>query len=106
MFATALKTATAVIPSGGSHAAGESSALMAALWECEQCQVWWGSQSGDMPEARFLLQLAGPNSHLFPWENYRGWREKLGMAPMCPECGREASFPRSTLLGRAAAHDA
>jgi hypothetical protein len=75
----------------------------AALWRCDHCQVWWGSQDGRQKEARLLLRMAEPNSNLFGWDAYRGWRVKRAEANICPDCGQRAQFPRLTLLSPAAA---
>jgi len=77
-----------------------SEAQMAALWVCDQCQAWWGSQNGPQREARFLLRLAEPYTHLFKWEDYRGWREKAAEAHVCPGCRHEVAQPRFTLLSQ------
>jgi len=91
---------TAVSPNGSSNEPA------AALWVCDACQVWWGSQNGPNREARHLLRLAEPNTTLFKWEDYRGWREQTATAHLCPECGHQAAHPRFSLMkqvnGRAA----
>lgn len=73
-----------------------------ALWVCGPCQAWWGSQGGDPQEERFLLRMAEPHTHLFKWEDYRGWRSQAAEANVCPACGASASLPRLTLLSPAA----
>ncbi len=86
---------TAVPPTQLNHEA------TAALWTCDHCQVWWGSQKGPQSEARYLLQLAEPNTELFKWEDYRGWREKAATEQVCSECGQAVTSPRFMLFGQA-----
>lgn len=95
------KVETAVIPHIIPPEPVETSGPTAALWVCGECQVWWGSQNGPQPEARYLLQLAEPNTQLFKWEDYRGWREKAGAEHICSECGQAATNPRFSLIGQA-----
>lgn len=91
---------TAVLPNVLINEPVEASAHKAALWVCDQCRVWWGSQNGPQQEARYLLRLAEPHTPLFRWEDYRGWREKAATAHVCPECGHEVAHPRFSLLGQ------
>lgn len=72
--------------------------VTAGLWRCDHCQVWWGSQTGNLPEAHHLLTMAEPNTGLFLWEEYRGWHEKADEANVCPECGRQIPFPKLSLF--------
>ena len=92
---------TAVLPNVPMIEPANAGTPKAALWVCEQCQVWWGSQNGHQQEARYLLRLAEPNSPLFKWEDYRGWREKTINAHVCLECGQEVANPRFALLEQA-----
>lgn len=94
MFTMIDKMETAVFPNGSSKEP------TAALWVCDQCQVWWGSQNGPNREARHLMRLAEPNTTLFKWEDYRGWRETGTNAHVCPECSQEAAHPRFSLVGQ------
>jgi hypothetical protein len=73
----------------------------AALWVCSECRVWWGSQSSDHRDAHYLLHMAEPNTKLFLWEDYRGWRLQAEEANLCPDCGRGAPLPRFILLSQA-----
>lgn len=101
MFTMTDKMETAVTPNVIIHEPIEASGPKAALWVCDECQVWWGSQNGPQPEARYLLQLAEPNTQLFKWEDYRGWREKTETEHICCECGQAAANPRFSLFGQA-----
>jgi|GEM_PF-1920698 len=65
----------------------------AALWQCDNCGVWWCSQPEVQP-TRFMLELPGETLEAFGWENFRGWR--LGGTPhaaTCPDCGTVALAP-------------
>ena len=100
MFAIARDNVKAIVAGAPIPAANETGMPLAALWECHQCHVWWGSESRHVPEARFLLQLAEPNTDLFKWEDYQGWRVKAGAAHVCPLCSAASTHPRFTLHGR------
>jgi hypothetical protein len=101
MFTTIEKSETAVIPEAKVYETTPTSAPVAALWRCDACQTWWGSQDGRQPEARFLLKLAEPHTALFKWEDYRGWREKADGAHICADCGHEAALPHFSLFSQA-----
>jgi ribosomal protein L37AE/L43A len=100
MFAMTEKIETAVLTDRPIAEPAEAGTRKAALWVCDHCQVWRGSQNGYQPEARYLLRLAEPHTELFKWEDYRGWREQADIAQLCPECGRETAHPRFSLLGQ------
>lgn len=106
MLTTTSQVDAVIKLNGHSHEPIAPETQMAALWVCDPCQVWWGSQNGRQREARFLLQLAEPNTPLFKWEDYRGWREKGTAAHVCPDCGREVTLPRFTLLSQAGRNEA
>jgi hypothetical protein len=100
MFTITDQMETAVLPHIQINQPVETGGHGAALWVCDPCQVWWGSQNGPQPEARYLLKLAEPNTQLFKWEDYRGWHEKVGSEHVCFECGQSTSAPRFSLLGQ------
>jgi hypothetical protein len=102
MLTTVDKVDTTIISDIKINEPVEAEMGIAALWVCDQCQVWWGSQNSHQPEARHLLQMAEPNTHLFKWEDYRGWREKGAENNTCPDCGRVAPLPRLNLFAKPA----
>jgi hypothetical protein len=106
MFAITDKIETAVFPTTLSQEPTQTIMPTAALWVCDACQVWWGSQNGLQPEAHYLLQLAEPNTQLFKWEDYRGWREKTATEHVCSDCGQANAYPRFSLIGRANGREA
>lgn len=75
--------------------------IAAALWACQDCQVWWGSQNensnGNAEDARYLLLLVQPHTTLFDWTDFRGWRNRTAEANLCPQCDHPATTPRFTL---------
>lgn len=73
----------------------------AGLWKCDNCQVWWGSHIDSATDAHDLLSMAEPNTNIFLWDEFRGWREKANEANICPECGRVMLFPRFGLFSQA-----
>lgn len=74
--------------------------VAAALWTCDSCQVWWGSQATNHPDAHHLLSIVGPDTDMLLWEDYRGWRVKADEINVCPDCGRPAVFPLFSLLSQ------
>ncbi|WP_420642518.1 hypothetical protein [Candidatus Leptofilum sp.] len=64
-----------------------------ALWQCDHCSAWWGSQPYAQP-TRFMLELPIEQLTALGWDNFRGWR--LGNNPninTCPVCANEVSQP-------------
>ncbi len=57
-----------------------------ALWYCDSCRIWWGSQIGEQPQTTFLLHLPEAVAVKLGWENYRGWKY-ANSAAICPSCG-------------------
>jgi len=63
-----------------------------AIWICNQCHTWWGSQIGKRPSTNFLMIL--DRAGLLPsWETYRGWKLVAEQAPICLECGNHVAIP-------------
>jgi hypothetical protein len=68
-----------------------------ALWYCDSCRVWWGSQVGEQPQTSFLLRLPEAVTSALGWENYRGWKY-ANDAPSCPNCGTRAARARFSVV--------
>ena len=63
-----------------------------AIWICNKCHSWWGSQIGKRPSTKFLTRL--DTAGLLPsWEMYRGWKLVAEQAPNCLECGNIVAMP-------------
>ena len=63
-----------------------------AIWICNKCQTWWGSQIGKRPSTNFLMML--DKAGLLPsWEGYRGWKLVAEQAPICLDCGNHLAIP-------------
>ena len=63
-----------------------------AIWICEHCNIWWGSQVGKSTSTNFLMKL--DEAGLLPsWEDYRGWKLVLEQGPVCLECGDSIALP-------------
>lgn len=73
--------------------AGQS---FAELYRCTGCDAWWGNSERDMRETHLVFRLVEPNSTLFSWENFHGWRH-AGKVHRCPGCGQEISGPEIML---------
>lgn len=71
--------------------------VVAALYRCLHCEVWWISQAEDVPEAHLVFCLADAHPKLFLWENYRGDRPGSTQATVCPECGHSVAAPYFSL---------
>lgn len=72
----------------------------AALWQCDQCGLWWCSQPKIEP-TMFMLTLPIDLFEELGWENFRGWR--LGGAPHVATCGGCGEISPGPFLGSAAA---
>lgn len=84
---TTVETGRLIPP--GKHLARQSTA---ALYRCQECQVWWGGSQGHSLLDYRVFCLAEPNTDLFLWQDYRGWRN--GTEPdSCPECGGKEIGP-------------
>lgn len=63
-----------------------------AIWICNHCNTWWGSQIGKEPSTNFLAKL--DKAGLLPsWDSYRGWKLVLKQAPICLDCGDRIAKP-------------
>ena len=63
-----------------------------AIWICNKCHTWWGSQIGKRPSTNFLTML--DKTGLLPsWEGYRGWKLVAEQASNCLECGNHLDMP-------------
>jgi hypothetical protein len=71
--------------------------VIAALYRCQGCQVWWVSQAEGVPETHLVFRLADAHPELFLWENYRGGRPDTAQAAVCPECGERVTAPNFSL---------
>ena len=63
-----------------------------AIWICNKCHTWWGSQIGKRPSTNFLTRLDQAGL-LPPWEEYRGWKLIAKQASHCLECGNHVASP-------------
>lgn len=61
-----------------------------ALWACDECRVWWASQSY-VKETNLLLDLPAALSRHLPWDEFRGWR--LQETAVCPCCHQKQEEP-------------
>lgn len=61
-----------------------------AVWACEECQVWWGSQSYVKP-TNLLLDMPKALSQQLPWHEFRGW--KTFDTAVCPQCQHAQEAP-------------
>ena len=71
------------------------SIVIAALYRCQSCRIWWSSQSVDAPEAHLIFQMVERHKDLFPWEDYQGWRG--GAAEVCEQCEKKVAGPMFSL---------
>ena len=63
-----------------------------AIWICESCNIWWGSQIGKHPTTTFLIQL--DKVGLLPsWDSFRGCKLVAEEASICLECGTLITQP-------------
>ena len=67
----------------------------AVLYRCPDCQVWWGGNQHNTLKDNLVFRLAEPDSDMFKWEDYRGWRSDD--AHTCPECDQHIDKPSYTL---------
>lgn len=70
--------------------------VIAALYRCQKCGVWWGSSEHDRPETRLIWRLVEPHSTGYLWQDYHGWYGTLHVGH-CVNCGQETSKPDSVL---------
>jgi len=63
-----------------------------AIWICDKCHSWWGSQNGKRPSTNILTRLDTAGL-LPPWEMYRGWKLVAEQTPNCLECGNIVALP-------------
>lgn len=61
-----------------------------ALWYCDDCQVWWASQSWRRA-TNLLVQMPVTLAKELPWDEFRGWR--LHDVAVCPECRQAQEAP-------------
>ena len=73
------------------------SKVIAALYRCQNCRIWWSSQESDMPEAHLIFRMVEKQKDLFPWEDYQGGQAGGAGADVCPQCGEEAAGPNFSL---------
>jgi hypothetical protein len=70
--------------------------VIAALYRCDGCGIWWSSQEDDFPHAHLIFQVVEPYKDLFPWEDYQG-RQAGAEANVCPRCDGQIDLPRFSL---------
>ena len=73
------------------------SKVIAALYRCDSCRIWWSSQEIDIPEAHLIFRMVEQHKDLFPWEDYQGWEAGGAEAAVCPRCGKKAAGPMFSL---------
>jgi hypothetical protein len=64
-----------------------------ALWKCDRCQAWWGSQADGRGGSRLLLDLPEAFAEVLPWDDYRGWKIAGAEISVCPQCGNTVMHP-------------
>jgi hypothetical protein len=70
--------------------------VIAALYRCKSCRIWWSRREVDIPEAHLVFRMVEQHKDLFPWEDYQGWRVGADAA-VCPQCTKETSGPMFSL---------
>lgn len=73
------------------------SIVIAALYRCHSCRIWWSSQEVDIPEAHLIFRMVEQHKDLFPWEDYQGWGAGGPEAAVCPQCNKKAASPMFSL---------
>ena len=71
--------------------------VIAALYRCDGCRIWWSSQELNIPEAQLIFRMAEQHKDLFPWEEYQGWRAGGPTAAECPKCSKKVAGPKFLL---------
>lgn len=59
-----------------------------ALWCCQQCSIWWGSQLAEEPETWSLFRLHKPLTNPLLWpDEAPAWKIAGPDPSVCPQCG-------------------
>jgi rubrerythrin len=69
------------------------SSISGALWDCDDCGVWWASQVGKRTKTSILTNLPEPYDTQLSWDNYRGWKYPNTPPSKCPQCGKNIPEP-------------
>jgi len=72
------------------------STVIAALYRCDSCRIWWSGREVDVPEAHLIFRMAEGHKALFPWEDYQGWQAGAEAA-VCPQCTKKVAGPMFSL---------